>query len=129
MLATVFPARMAHAQLEDARESLEYWRDRADRLPRHAVRRRREAREMARRWEHRVVEAERARYGAGLLGALVLLAAERRLPAHVHSRTRMVARRGAQAATVVLVAVVALVLAVGVAAVELIAEFVNALAG
>ena len=40
----------ADLSLEDARESLAYWESRARRLPRHAIRRRREARDMAARW-------------------------------------------------------------------------------
>ena len=45
-----------------------------------AVRKRREAREMAARWRARVSEAERLEYGAGLLGAALMMLAERRLP-------------------------------------------------
>jgi hypothetical protein len=55
--------------LPEARESLTYWETRLQYLPRRAVRKRREAREMARRWRVRVEEAERAQYGPGLLGA------------------------------------------------------------
>jgi hypothetical protein len=130
VFATALPTRFGPSDpvaLNDARESLAYWEDRARRLPLHAVRRRREARELARRWQLRVAEAERARYGAGLLGALVLLAAERRLPQHARARGRRVAHRTAQAATVVAVALVALVLAGAVAAVELIAALLRAL--
>src|SRR4051812_27036444 len=68
-------------ELADAREALAYWEARARQLPRRAVRRRREAAQMARRWRDRVVCAERAQYGAGLRGALQLLLAEGRLPA------------------------------------------------
>src|ERR671916_1591291 len=100
MLAALAPARLGSDELDDARESLVYWEDRATRLPRHAIRRRREAREMAARWELRVAEAERAAYGRGLLGALLLLAAERRLPQAVRHRGHVAARRMAQAAVV-----------------------------
>src|SRR4051812_23778182 len=86
----------ADPSLEDARESLTYWERRAQTLPLHAVRRRREAREMAARWRVRVAEAEREHYGRGLLGALVLLAAERRLPEPARHAGRQVARRTAQ---------------------------------
>jgi hypothetical protein len=96
--------------LDDARESLAYWEDRAHRLPRHAVRRRREAREMAVRWQGRVVEAEREVYGRGLLGALVLLA-----------------RRTVHAALVATVALLALAVAGVLAAVELLAALLRAL--
>ena len=132
MLASALPARPSRLErdldLADARESLAYWEGRARRLPRHAVRRRREARAMAQRWQARVAEAERAAYGRGLLGALLLLAAERRLPQPARQAGRTLARRGAQMAAVVLIAVVALVMAGIVAAVELLAEIVRALA-
>jgi hypothetical protein len=129
MLAALAPARLGSDELTDARESLEYWEDRAARLPRHAIRRRREAREMAGRWQMRVAEAERAAYGRGLLGALVLLACERRLPQPVHRQGRHLARRLAQATVVVCVAVIALIVTGMWAAVELLAALVHALAG
>ena len=81
MLASLAPTSFARDhELEDARESLAYWESRARTLPRHALRRRREAREMASRWQARVDEAERLVYRRGLLGALQLQAAQRRLP-------------------------------------------------
>ena len=43
--------------LADAVESLTYWRGRAERLPWYRVGARREARELARRWETRVTRA------------------------------------------------------------------------
>jgi hypothetical protein len=95
--------------LADARESLAYWEDRSRRLPRYAVRRRHEARMMSARWRARVAEAERAAYGAGWLGTLLLLVVERRLPVTVHDGARRVARRGAQAAVVLAATCVALV--------------------
>jgi hypothetical protein len=129
-LPTRIPARhdLADLSLEDARESLAYWEDRARRLPRHAVRRRREAREMAVRWQARVAEAERAAYGRGLLGALLLLAAERRLPEPTRRAGQRIVRRTAQAALLVLVAVLTLAVAGLYAAVELLAAFLRALA-
>ena len=76
MLAALAPATFgSDRELEDARESLAYWENRARTLPLHAVRRRREAREMTHRWQARVAEAERIVYGRGLLGALLLVAA------------------------------------------------------
>ena len=89
---------LATTDLHDARESLAYWEDRSRRLPRYAFRARREAREMARRWRARVVAAERADYGAGLLGALFLVLTERRLPEAARHTGRKVVRRGMQAA-------------------------------
>jgi hypothetical protein len=114
--------------LEDARESLAYWESRVQRLPRRAVRRRREAREMAARWRARVADAERAVYGRGLLGALLLLIAERRLPQPARQAGRTLARRTAQAAVVVCAALVALLAAGLFAAIEILAAIVRALA-
>jgi hypothetical protein len=119
---------LSDLQLEDARESLAYWENRARTLPRHAIRRRREARELAARWHARVMEVERATYGRGLLGALLLLAAERRLPESTRQAGRKLARRTAQAVVVVSVALIALIVAGTVAAIEVLAELVRAVA-
>jgi hypothetical protein len=128
VLATLAPTRIAaDAALADARESLVYWEERAQQLPLHAVRRRREAREMAVRWHARVTEAERAAYGAGLVGALLLLASERRLPQSLRRSGQLAARRAVQAAGIVLVALVALAVAGAVAAIELLAALLRAL--
>src|SRR5215217_5921784 len=108
MLAALAPATFApDRELEDARESLAYWEARAHALPRHAIRRRREARGMASRWQARVAETERLVYGRGLLGALLLLAAERRLPQGMRRSGAVVARRLAHAALAVVVCLVA----------------------
>ena len=117
---------LTNPSLDDARESLAYWEDRARRLPRHAVRRRREAREMTLRWQARVAEAERAHYGRGLLGALLLLAAERRLPEPTRRAGQRIARRTAQAALVLVVALLAMVVAGLYAAVEVVAALLDA---
>jgi len=61
---------LAPAPLDDARESLEFWRARLSRAPRYRFRRRREAREMIGRWEARVRRAEIAAFGGGLTGRL-----------------------------------------------------------
>src|SRR5215208_1107449 len=128
MLAALAPATFARDRdLEDARESLAYWEARAHTLPRHAIRRRREAREMAARWHTRVAEAERLVYGRGLLGALLLLAAERRLPQGVRRGGRVVARRLAHAFVAVCVCLIALVVAGAWAFVELLAAVLHAL--
>jgi hypothetical protein len=79
-------------ELDEARELLAYWEQRARRLPRWAVRRRREAHEMARRWRARVRSAEQLHYGRGVLGAVSLLAAERRMPTPLAHRARRAAR-------------------------------------
>jgi hypothetical protein len=91
---------MSTAELHDARESLEYWEGRLHRLPRWALRRRREAHAMAARWSLRVREAERSTYGDGVLGTLLMLAFERRLPQRVKRSGRRAARMaiGASAA-------------------------------
>ncbi len=93
-------AEPADLELDDARASLAYWQARSRRLPRYAVRKRREAREMAARWEARVAEAERAAYGRGLAGALALVIAEGRLPQGVRGTGRRLMRRTAQLAVV-----------------------------
>jgi hypothetical protein len=133
VLAALHSTRVARvtadADLADAREALIYWETRARTLPRHAIRRRREAHVLAARWRDRVAEAERAAYGAGLLGALLLLAAERRLPQGVRHTGRLVARRTAQAAALVCAAIIALVLVGAFAVVEVVAALVRALAG
>jgi hypothetical protein len=117
----------ATADLDDARGALAYWEDRARRLPRHAVRRRREALVMAERWRGRVAEAERVHYGRGLRGAALLWMAEGRLPESARYTGRVVARRSRQAAIVVLVALTALVLAGLVTAVGLLAALIDAM--
>jgi hypothetical protein len=112
MLAALAPATFGpDHELEDARESLAYWETRARTLPLTAIRGRREAREMTVRWQARVAEAERLVYGRGLLGALLLVASERRLPQQVRHRSHVVARRVLQAT----VAMVALLVALAVA--------------
>jgi len=68
--------------LVEARESLSYWEHRLQTLPRTAVKARREAREMAARCRERVDAAERAEYGQGVLGAIFMAMAEKRLPTH-----------------------------------------------
>jgi hypothetical protein len=96
------------AALEDAREALAYWEDRERRLPRHRARGRREARAMAARWRGRVTAAERAVYGRGLTGALLLVATERRLPEGARRTGRTLVRRAVQVAAALTVAAVAL---------------------
>src|SRR4051812_17119376 len=83
---------MRATDLRDARDSLEYWEERARRLPRYAVRKRREARAMASRWRGRVLDAERRTYGDGVLGAAGMLVLERRLPTRMRSSGRRAAR-------------------------------------
>ena len=89
------PREIAVDELAEARELLAYWERRARRLPRWALMRRREARDMAGRWRARVREAEERRYGRGLLGAASMYAIERRTPTTL-------AHRGRQAGRVVL---------------------------
>jgi hypothetical protein len=74
------PAAAPHAQEDDvadvlrepspadARESLVYWRDRLERLPRRRRAARREARAMVVAWEQRLRRAEIERWGGGMLG-------------------------------------------------------------
>lgn len=79
-------------ELEESRELLAYWEQRARALPRWALMRRREARAMAMRWRERVRAAEQERYGRGLLGAASQFALERRMPSTVAHRGRQAAR-------------------------------------
>jgi hypothetical protein len=79
-------------ELDQARELLAYWEQRARALPRWALMRRREARAMAMRWRERVRAAEQERYGRGLLGVASQFALERRAPTTVAHRGRQAAR-------------------------------------
>ena len=104
--------------LLEARESLTYWESRLERLPRHAVRKRREAREMAIRWRERVSEIERREYGAGVLGAILLFLSERRLPVSSRQKSRKLVRAGIGVAATMMVALVTVLVIAGVVAVE-----------
>ena len=57
--------------LADARNSLEYWERRHKALPLYQRRARREAREMAARWDERVRAAELIRFESSFAGRLV----------------------------------------------------------
>jgi len=59
---------LAPPPLEDARRSLEYWEGRHRALPVYQRRARREAREMAARWDERVRAAERVRFESSVVG-------------------------------------------------------------
>jgi hypothetical protein len=61
---------LAPPPLEQARSSLEFWRERRKVLPLYRRRERREADEMIQRWRARVAAAERARFGTGLFGQI-----------------------------------------------------------
>ena len=61
---------LAPPPLEDARSSLEYWQRRRKALPLHRRSARREAKEMAVRWQERVRAAELARFEASTVGRL-----------------------------------------------------------
>jgi hypothetical protein len=113
--------------LGEARESLTYWETRLDRLPRRAVRKRREAREMAARCRERVLEAERAHYGAGLVGTALMLFAERRLPTEARYASRRVARVASRFALAAFALLAAVLVVGGVVVVELLAAIVRAL--
>ena len=62
---------LAPPPLDDARRSLDYWRSRGKTLPLYQRAARREAREMAARWEERVQAAELARFEASPLGRVM----------------------------------------------------------
>jgi hypothetical protein len=59
---------LAPPPLEQSRDSLEYWRRRRSALPVYRRGARRECDRMIGRWRARVLEAERLRYGTGILG-------------------------------------------------------------
>jgi hypothetical protein len=61
---------LAPLPLDQARSSLEFWRERRKVLPFYRRRERREADEMIHRWRTRVAAAERARFGTGLFGQI-----------------------------------------------------------
>ena len=61
---------LAPPALEQARSSLEFWRERRKVLAFYRRTERREADEMIRRWRARVAAAERARFGTGLFGQI-----------------------------------------------------------
>ena len=61
---------LAPLPLEQARSSLEFWRERRKVLPFYRRMERREADEMIHRWRARVAAAERARFGTGLFGQI-----------------------------------------------------------
>ena len=108
--------RVVSDELDEARELLAYWEQRARALPRWALIRRREARGMAMRWRERVRAAEQERYGRGLLGAASQFALERRMPATVAHRGRQAARVALYTAATAALAVL-LVLAAAIAVV------------
>lgn len=114
-------------ELIDARESLSYWDQRGQRLPLRAVRKRREARVLAQRWSARVADAERVRYGAGVLGALLIVLVEGRLPEPTRQAGRRAARRTRRAFAAATVAFVALAVIAMLAAVELLAAILGTL--
>ena len=62
---------LAPPAIDDARQSLEYWQRRQKALPLYRRAARREAREMASRWEGRVRAARIARFEAGPVGRLL----------------------------------------------------------
>ena len=63
---------LAPPPLDEARSSLEFWRSRYVSLPFYRRAARREAAEMAARWQGRVRAAERLRFEATLLGRLLV---------------------------------------------------------
>jgi hypothetical protein len=62
---------LAPPPLDDAHSSLAYWRRRRKNLPLYRRAARREAKEMATRWEDRVRAAEQARFEASPVGRLL----------------------------------------------------------
>jgi hypothetical protein len=64
---------LAPPPLDQARSSLEYWERRRALLPLYRRGARREAKEMAARWQERVEAAERVRFESTFLGRLLAL--------------------------------------------------------
>jgi hypothetical protein len=95
----------APPSLEEAEESYRYWLNRRDELPRRKRRERLEAEHMAERWKQRLHDAERERYGPGLIEQ-VLDALGMRWRPDVH---RIARRLGILAILVLLVMVAAIV--------------------
>jgi hypothetical protein len=62
---------LAPPPLEDARRSLEYWQQRRQALPIYRRQARREALEMAQRWETRVRAAQQARFDSSPIGRVL----------------------------------------------------------
>lgn len=62
---------LAPPPLDDARSSLDYWQRRRRNLPFYRRAARREAREMATRWQERVRAAEQARFESSPVGRLL----------------------------------------------------------
>ena len=62
---------LAPPSVDDARSSLDYWQQRRRALPVYRRGARREAREMAIRWEDRLRAAELARFDSSLVGRLL----------------------------------------------------------
>jgi phage baseplate assembly protein W len=114
--------------LDEAREALAYWEGRVRHLPWRAVRRRREARELVVRWEARVAAQERERHGHGIVGALVLLATERRLPQAGRRAGLRVIRRARRTLAAVAVTAVALTAAAVAMVVGVAVQFVQSVA-
>lgn len=76
--------------LEQARNSLEYWRQRRRALPLYRVTARREAIDMTRRWQLEVEAAARIRYGTGLTGLVRRLLAGEPIPWKLGVRSTLV---------------------------------------
>jgi hypothetical protein len=68
---TLVETMLAPPPLEEARRSLEYWQRRRQALPLYRRRARREASEMAARWQERVRAAERVRFESTLIGRIL----------------------------------------------------------
>jgi hypothetical protein len=82
---------LAPLPLEQTRSSLEFWRQRRMMLPFYRRTERREADEMIRRWQVRLLAAERARFGTGLNGLVRRLLAFEPLGWHFQRRRPLIA--------------------------------------
>jgi hypothetical protein len=73
---------------------------------------------MCRVWRTRVADAERLRYGRGILGAAALYATEGRMPTTIAHRGRQAARLAAWTGVTIAIAVLVIVATAAVAIAE-----------
>lgn len=105
--ALLAEATAPHA-LQDARDAYLFWQHRVHALPVHKRAERKEAEQMAARWKARLAEAERERYGPGLVEQLLSVLGVRRAPT-LPSRHKMMVGVSLVALVAVLVLVALLV--------------------
>jgi hypothetical protein len=101
----------APPSVEEAREAYDFWRNRRAALPVYDRAERKEADQMASRWNERLAAAERQRYGPSLIEQLFTALGVRRPPPRLPSRRKIIFGLSA-IAVFVLVFVIALLVAI-----------------